>query len=71
MNKCPICGSSMIQVKIVDEEFEYKSKTIVIPYYQFVECFDCEEQIPTKDTLEYADPILQRFKRDVDSIDKS
>ena len=67
MNKCPICGSSMIQVKIVDEEFEYKHKTIIIPNYQFVECFNCEEQIPTKETIERVEPILQRFKRDVET----
>jgi len=42
---CPICGRGRLEMKIVDEEFEYKGSKVVVPEYEILECSVCSQAV--------------------------
>lgn len=65
---CPICGVGELKKHIVNEEFEYKGRTVSIPNYITYTCNECEESIVDNSTLKSSGRILKKFKREVDGL---
>jgi HTH-type transcriptional regulator / antitoxin MqsA len=67
-DKCPICGQGSIERNVIDETFEYKGQTLVIPDYVVFSCGNCEESIVDNETLKNTEKSIRDFHRKVDGL---
>jgi len=65
---CPICGSGKLAKKTVDEKFEYKGQSLVVPDYVVYECSSCEESLVDKKSVKTSQKLLKDFFREVDGL---
>lgn len=66
--ECPICGAGKLERKVIDETFEYKGHSLVIPDYVIYECPTCEESLVDKKSSRESQKILKDFFREVDGL---
>ncbi len=65
---CPVCGEGRLVRKVIEEVFEYKGRTLVVPDYVVYECDTCGEAIVDNSSLRRAGKILRDFQRKVDGF---
>ncbi len=68
--RCPICGKGKLTREVLEESFEYKGRTMVVPDYVVYACDVCGEKIVDKETLERTGKVLNEFKRAVNGKPK-
>ncbi len=65
---CPICGSGRLNKRIIDETFDYKRQTLIIPNYIVYECNTCKEGLADKISVKISQKKLKDFFREVDGL---
>jgi YgiT-type zinc finger domain-containing protein len=72
MNKdgqeCPICGLAKLERKVVDETFEYKGHSLVVPDYIIFHCAVCEDSLVDRESARTSQIVLKEFFHRVDSL---
>ena len=66
--ECPICGLANLERKVVDETFEYKGHTLVVPDYIIFQCAVCEESLVERKSANSSQVALKEFFQKVDSL---
>ncbi len=64
--ECPICGLGNLKRKVVDETFEYKGRTLVVPDYIIFQCAVCEESLVDRKSAASSQKTLKEFFHRVD-----
>lgn len=59
--KCPICGVGFLKKKVIEENFEYKGKTLSVPDYIVYACGECGEAIVDQETLRKSGELLKKY----------
>jgi HTH-type transcriptional regulator/antitoxin MqsA len=67
-NVCPICGDDVLKKEVVEEKFDYKGRSIIIPDYIVYRCNKCNEAIVDRETLKNSGRLLKDFRRSVDGL---
>ncbi len=65
---CPICGSGKLIKTVIDEKFDYKGQSLVVPDYVVYECTVCEESLVGKKSVKTSQKLLKDFYREVDGL---
>ena len=65
---CPICGAGLLSEKVVEERFNYKGHSLIVPDYHILECPACNEAVVEKDSARRAEKQLKDFGRQVDGL---
>ncbi len=65
---CPICGIGKLKKKVINETFEYKGHTHIVPNYVVYECPACEEYLVDKKSVKESQKIIKDFFREVDGL---
>jgi YgiT-type zinc finger domain-containing protein len=66
--ECPICGLGKLERKVVDETFEYKGHSLVVPDYIIFHCAVCEESLVGRKSAKNSQIALKEFFQKVDSM---
>ena len=64
--KCPICDLGKLKRKVIDETFEYKGQTLVVPDYIIYQCAVCEESLVDGKSVQSSQRALKEFFHRVD-----
>ena len=67
-NTCPLCGAGLLSEKVVEERFNYKGHSLIVPDYHILECPACSEAVVEKDSARRAEKLLKDFGRQVDGL---
>lgn len=67
---CPVCGDGTINEEISVEKFHYKHCNIDVKNYVTLICNICKVGIPSLETFEKTEKILDEFYNDVDYKEK-
>ncbi len=59
--KCPVCGAGFLKKKVIEENFEYKGKTLSVPDYIVYACDECGEAIVDQETLRKSGELLKKY----------
>lgn len=65
---CPVCGSGILQNKIITETFEYKGNKLSLDNYAVLECNKCSDGIVETETLKRTEKISRDFKHKIDGL---
>ncbi len=68
--ECPICGLGNLERKVVDETFEYKSHSLVVPDYIIYHCAVCEESLVDRRSSANSQKALKEFFQRVDQMEE-
>ena len=67
-DNCPLCGGGRLNEKVIEESFNYKGHSLIVPDYRILECSACGEAVVAKDSARQAEKLLRDFGRQVDGL---
>ena len=66
--ECPICGLANLERRVVDETFEYKGHSLVVPDYVIFQCAVCEDSLVDRESARTSQIALKEFFQSVDGL---
>jgi HTH-type transcriptional regulator / antitoxin MqsA len=68
IDTCPVCASNEIAKRQIEQIFQYKGQSLVVPEYVVFECANCGESFPDEEMVKDLEPVIRDFHRKSDGL---